>query len=347
MMEYERPDTESSAYRLIDLHLEQLDREEAQPLKSRIAASPELTAQDRAVRDVFRALDTYRVEEPPDDLSDRIMGYIDRQTAALPFRKTQSAVPAGAAHQLAAIPVLSLRELIAIAACITLFVGIFVPGYFKAQNIAARSRCQINLASVGAGAAAYAEANDGYLPQPAYVRGGSWLPTTAPNVPRVSNTQPMYMLRRHGYVKSARVFICPQALKDRRARPMRTDDYKAFSDFAEPLNCTYSFQYMNVSQGRNIEGMDPRMALVADRNPFFAENALSLVTANAHGEDVINSPLHENGAGQNVLFVTGEARWVTRPDVGVDGDDIYRAGELMRYVGTETPRSETDNFLVP
>jgi hypothetical protein len=93
--------------------------------------------------------------------------------------------------------------------------------------------------------------------------------------------------------------------------------------------------------------MDPRMAMVADRNPLFTDNPVSLAVSNPDGEGFINSPLHENGAGQNVVFMTGETQWFTRPDVGVNGDDIYRSGELMRYVGNETPLFETESFLVP
>jgi len=346
-MSYHRPESESSTFQLIDLQLEQLDGNEARKLRSEISSSERLRAQHRAVQDAFRALDAYQIDEPPSDLADRVMGYIDQQTATLPFRQPGANAPATATHDVAAIPVLSLRELIAIAACITLFVGIFVPGYFKAQNIAARSRCQQNLAGIWMGTAAYAEANDGYLPQAKYVKGGSWLRTTTPNVLRVSNTRPMYMLRSGDYVPSTRIFLCPSALEAKRARPMRAKDYKAFNDFVEPLNCTYSYQYMNEPEGRVLEEMHPQMALVADRNPFFVENAASLVTANAEGEKVINSPLHEDGAGQNVIHVTGQARWVTRPTVGAAGDDIYRSGGLMRYVGNETPRSSTDSFLVP
>ncbi|HVS34323.1 MAG TPA: hypothetical protein VMS17_02010 [Gemmataceae bacterium] len=36
-----------------------------------------------------------------------------------------------------------------------------------------------------------------------------------------------------------------------------------------------------------------------------------------------NSPNH-GGAGQNVLYIGGEVRWCNGPNVGVDGDDIYR-----------------------
>ncbi len=344
-MSHEGRETDN-LYRLIDLHLEQMEPEESQQFRSEIEFSAELTSKSKAVREVFHTLDHYEVEEPPPDLSDRILGYVDQQTATLPFREPRSAVPAGAAHDMAAIPVLSLRELIAIAACITLFVGIFVPGYYKVQNLNARHTCQKNLASILGGTVAYAEENKGYLPQLAYVNGGSWLRTRTPNVLRVSNTAPMYLLLRDGHVKSARVFICPSALAAETARPMRAKDYSEFDDFAEPVNVTYSFQYMNEPKGRPLEDMDPRMVLVADRNPLFAGKT-PIRTTSPQGETFLNSPLHENGAGQNVVFLNGQRAWTTRPDVGVDGDDIYRTGDLLRYTGTERPQSETDNLLVP
>ena len=50
---------------------------------------------------------------------------------------------------------------------ITLFVGIFVPGYFKAQNVARRHLCRENLRQIWTGMSGYAQENDGYA---AYAR---------------------------------------------------------------------------------------------------------------------------------------------------------------------------------
>jgi hypothetical protein len=190
--------------------------------------------------------------------------------------------------------------------------------------------------------AAYAKDNNGYVAQATYVPNGSWLPTKTPNVPRASATKPMFKVLRGSYVPSARVFICPA---DRQARPMLADDYRKFSDFAEPANVSYSFQCMNTPKGRRLENMNPRMALLADRNPLFDGRAVHRLSP--YEEDKANSAAHGDAAGQNAVFVDGHYDWFTRPTIGVGGDNIYRAGQLTRHEGTEEPVCDTDTFLVP
>ncbi len=138
---------------------------------------------------------------------------------------------------------MGFRRLVAIAACITLFVGIFVPGYFKAQNIAQRNLCRENLRQIWGGFASYAQENKGYLAYAGCVPGGSWLPTRVPDVKSFSNTAALFTLVRGQYVRDARVFICPSAPQ---SRPMLAENYREFGDFAEPENVSYSFQYMNL-----------------------------------------------------------------------------------------------------
>ncbi|HQE29627.1 MAG TPA: hypothetical protein PL151_17880 [Phycisphaerae bacterium] len=330
---------------LLDWHLQQLDAEQASRVEEAIAAFPDLAEKNERLAVVLALLD--RCPAPParPGLAEAVLAKVEAQTALYPFEKPASAVPGGSAHELSASPVLSLRELIAIAACVTLFVGIFVPGYYKAQNIAIRNRCLDNMRQIWAGAAEYAGANDGYLAHAGYVPGASWLPTRAPNVKRVSNTAYMYKLVSDGYIRDARVFICPASPN---GRPMVTDDYRAFQDFAEPANNTYSFLFMNLPKPRRLEDMQTdshgAMVLVGDRNPLTDPHYASKL--NPYDENSCNSPTH-GGAGQNVAYVTGHARWFTSPTVGVDRDNIYRAGKLARYQGTEAPVSATDTLLVP
>lgn len=330
---------------LLDLHLQQLDSEQASRVEEAIAAFPDLAEKDNRLTEVLSLLD--RCPAPParPGLAESILERVEAQTAIYPFERPASAVPAGSAHDLSASPVLSLRELIAIAACVTLFVGIFVPGYFKAQDIAVRNRCLDNLRQVWGGAAEFAEANNGYLAHAGYVPGASWLPTRVPNVKRVSNTAYMYKLVKEGYIRDARVFVCPASPN---ARPMMAEAYGQFEDFAEPANNTYSFLFMNVPKARRLADMqtDSRgaMVLVGDRNPLTDGQYASKL--NPYDEQSCNSPTH-GGAGQNAVFVTGQAAWFTSPTIGVDRDNIYRAGKLVRYQGTETPLYPTDTLLVP
>lgn len=327
---------------LLDMHLGRLESAEADVVRKAVAASPELTAQDRNLRQLRGLLDRFDVPEPPRNLADMVMSRIKTQTAVLPFERAASAIPAGTGGNLFATPVLTLRELIAIAACITLIVGIFVPGYFKARNLAYRSYCMNNQRQIWQGMSNYVQANNGYMAWAGYVPNAYWLPNKAPNVQRVSNTRPVFKLPQGGYVPHAKVFICPA---DKQARPMLADNYRLFTDFAEPANNSYSYQCFNIPRARLLEDKNPRMALLADRNPLFDSRAAHLLSP--YGEDIINSAAHGDAAGQNVIHLDGQGFWYDRPAIGVDNDNIYRSGGIVRHEGNEEPAGETDTFLIP
>ena len=170
------------------------------------------------------------------------------------------------------------------------------------------------------------------------------LPTRTPNVKRYSNTRPMYMLLREGHINDndPRVFICPSMPE---ARPMIADDHGEFDDFAEPANVSYSALLMNAPKGRHVERMHLKMVLVADPNPLF-DNRPGRHRISPY-DDAGNSLAHEDGAGQNAVYVDGHGGWFTVPNIGVKRDHIYRAGSLVRYEGTEPPTSETDTLVAP
>lgn len=330
---------------LLDLHLRRLDSSGAQAVEDAIAHSPELAVQSQALREVLGLLDRYDVPDAPDDLADKILARVAQRSGVIRFPQPAAELPVPERRELSN-PVLSLRELIAIAACITLFIGVFIPGYYKARNVAARSLCRTNLAQLAGAVSAYAEANDGALPSVGYVPNGFWQPVRIRNVPRASNTRHFFLLLSSGHIKEPRVFLCPS---DSDARPMLVegDDYQQFRDFAERANNSYSFLMLNVEAPPRLQDFQKqgaaRMALVADRNPLFDSRAACRV--NPYDEATFNSPLHESGAGQNVLYGDGHVAWATTPLVGADRDNIYRCGELARYQGNEQPLSPTDSFL--
>lgn len=338
-----REDPQTIESKLLDLHLDRLDPDQAREVEEAVAESPDLASQSRALRTLLGLLDAVDVAEPPANLADAVMGRIDERTKPVPF-KEMTPVSAEEGRGVSGKSVLSLRELIAIAACITLFVGVFVPGYQKARNIAQRNACRYGLQTVSMGYSQYAQQNNGHLPWLGYMPNASWLPTRTPKVPRYSNTKTLYVLLRQGLIPNddPRVFICPSMPN---ARPMIAQDYRRFDDFAEPANVSYSSMLMNVAKGWRVEKMDPQMVIAADANPLFDGRG------GGHRispyDEAGNSFAHENGAGQNAVYVGGAGGWFTRPTIGVDEDNIYRAGRLSHYTGMERPIADTDTLLVP
>lgn len=334
----ELPDIESM---LLDLHLNRLESDQAREVEEALAESPDLAGKSRALRDLLSHLDAADVPEPTVSLADAVMGRIEKAVRPLPFKEMTPVSPG----ESAGTRFFSLRELIAIAACILLFVGIFVPGYQKTRSIARRNMCSHNLRAASIANSAYAQQSDGFLPWFGHQPNASWLPVRAPNVPRFSNSRTMFVLLQQGLIpnNNPRVFICPSVPN---ARPMIAEDYRRFNDFAEPANISYSTIFANLPKGRRIEKMDPRMVIAADPNPLFdgrgGGHHLSPY------DEAGNSLAHESGAGQNAVYVTGSGGWYTKPTIGVDQDHIYRAGgKLTHYTGIEKPLSETDTLLVP
>ncbi len=337
----EEPQTIESM--LLDLHLNRLDADQARQVEEAVAASPDLAAKSKGLRELLGLLDAVEVPEPPADLAASVMARIDEKLQPIPF-ESMSPAPADEVRKVSGSHVLSLRELIAIAACITLFVGIFVPGYQKAQNLARRNTCRVGMNAMGVGYSAYAQQNKGFFPWFGYAPNASWLPTPSPDVPRYSNTRTMFVLLQQGLIAkdNPRVFVCPSMPN---ARPMIARDYKRFDDFAEPANVSYSPILMNVPEGRRVEKMDPQMVIVADANPLFdgrgGRHRISPY------DETSNSLTHEDGAGQNAVYVSGSGGWFTKPTIGVNRDNIYRADQLSHYTGMERPLSDTDTMLVP
>jgi len=326
---------------LLDWHLGRLDATQSVQITEALARSPVLTLQSDRLRALLNLLDADEVVPPP-DLARTVCAGIQERTKVIPMPEVSAA---RSAQEVAVRgPSLALRDVIAIAACVTLFVGIAVPGYFKARNVSMRHRCLDNLRQVSGAMTSYSQAHAGFLPYADYIPGGAWLPGRTRNVPRASNTRHVFKLVRQGYVTNIRIFVCP-ASKD--GRPMLADDYRQFTDFAERANNSYSFLFMNWPQGRRLEDMRQGpcrgMVFVADRNPHFAEPPGTVERAVA--ARLSNSLLHEDGAGQNAIRVDGSGGWFTNPNIGVDHDDIYKAGGLEQYQGTEQPVSETDTFL--
>ena len=91
--------------------------------------------------------------------------------------------------------------------------------------------------------------------------------------------------------------------------------------------------------------VDPNMAVLGDANPLFDHSAIRALLGDKLNR--LNSHVHGKGAGQNVLYLSGRVIFAKVPTVGVEGDNIWQAGDLTSYSGTEVPQYQTDTFLVP
>jgi hypothetical protein len=321
---------------MIDESVGRLSEDERRRLHAGIAASAELREHWDSIRDVTGALRRWRVPEPPRDLAGRVLARIAEHDAStiIPFERSVAASERSGGG---AAPWFSVKELVAVAASLALIVGIIMPGNKYARDRMQRAACMSNIQGVMAGLGGYHAMYEGALPYAGPTpEGAHWRRDVPVGVRQVSNTRHFYLLVRGHFVDPSS-FACP-------ARPdaiaMATQNADRFRDFPQAANCSYSTQ--NQAGPRPTIFAAGRLAVLADTNPLFDPLVRRLAPSYTR-----NSFTHSEGAGQNVLYRDGSARWEREPTVGVAGDHIYRAGDRTRYNGDELPVAETDSFLIP
>jgi hypothetical protein len=235
----------------------------------------------------------------------------------------------------------SLRDIVAVAALIVLAVGIGVPGMLHVRGRQQRLGCSWNLAQLGSGLQQYANVFNASFPFAGWSRGNSWQPSDDPAVVTVPNRRHVYPLLRMAYVIDPRIFVCPA----QQHVPMPRAEIQRHDDFLEGRNVSYAYQ--NMAGVRPSAHDDPRLPLMADENPLFADGVPVLDFRRLTRADPAsaNSRAHD-GAGQNILTLRGEVIWAKTPLSGIEGDNIWTLRGVTEYTGREGPASSTDSHLL-
>jgi len=278
----------------------------------------------------WRALGLSADVDPPEDLTAKTLSRIQsaRRTQALLDREELARPAVG--------PTFSARELSIVAAAIFVLAVIFLPSFRQARIVSQRQRCASRLGRLGTALLTYASANDNCLPA-VYGSTTRWL--SDDDKPAVSNSAALFKLLRYRYVQSPTLFQCP-------AIGGGTFEVKAgMVDFPAGRYIGYSYQHsigphhLRVTHPK-LAAVADRMAILADSNPVFEEGRFR--------QERLNQPSRNHAnQGQNVLFLDMHVEWAPRPNVGVNGDNIYLAKGIRIYRGTERPTDSTDTFLLP
>ncbi|HUU85972.1 MAG TPA: hypothetical protein VM243_20950 [Phycisphaerae bacterium] len=322
---------------LLDYLLEQCDEAEAARIATALEADPHLAATHHRLADALRPLDAWVAPDPPQAMVGRILDGIAAQNPPK-LVPAASTLPPEAAGESIRRPLFSLRELVALAACITLFVGVLIPMMSSVRFNSRRQGCANNLASLYGGLSTFSQANEGQLPfngqagrqRPLGQRGQRWAP----------NRDHLFPLVQQGHVARAKlsIFLCPERKGD---EPMSPDMVDTSDGFADPRNCSYDVQYMS-RPVRLVTGFVRPVPLLGDASPLFEGGRFHRDV----DPERANSTSHR-GVGQNLLLLSGSVIWQTTPVFEPTGDNIYQAGQVRDYAGTETPVHATDTFLVP
>ena len=141
------------------------------------------------------------------------------------------------------------------------------------------------------------------------------------------------------FVVRPKSFICPA---DPLAEPLTLaeEEIEELDDFPSVANCSYDSH--NVAGSPIRIDSSPTMPIYADRNPLFAGNQF-----HADQDPLRNSPSHDDGAGQNVLFLDGHVEWMKVPVYGNHQDNIWSVEGVEDYRGDEFPKRPDDAFIIP
>ncbi|MBI4717674.1 MAG: hypothetical protein HY763_07720 [Planctomycetes bacterium] len=318
---------------LLDWHLDRLDDAERARFASELARDPGLRAKSDRLAGLLRPLDAWATPPAPPMLVDKVLRAVEEAAAQRAFG---FGPPTGSGGYRAA-PRLPLRELVAIAACVALLVGVGVPGLSALRAQSQNALCGNNLTAIFQGASAYQAGFGGSLPFAGHVPGGTWLASAAPDKPRASNSRHLFLVAKLNFGPKPQNFVCPGS---KTGRPMPAAQLARYTDFAAPANITYD--------SLNLAGPNPNVrprtpiAYVSDPNPLFFGGRFH----ESVDPTTTNSPAH-HGKGQNVLMHDGQVTRMKTPIYGTARDNLWLAGDIRRYTGTETPAGDDDAFLVP
>lgn len=316
----------SAQQELIGFVLGTLSEDERAEFEAKLYSQPELRGQVEALRRRLAPLAAWQVEEPPADLADRIMARVATTTPLKYVAERVTMPPEREPSAASRRPFATLNELVALAACLAIIVGIMFPGVTRRNHVAVQARCAQNLAAVAGGFGQYAAMFGGqprvYMPPPNnFIRR-----------PMRNHMAPVIQIR---LIVPAQL-VCPTQTGEIPTEEEVRQNVGAFLN-----NVHFRFYSVQNPNGPATSVANPSaMPMLADPNPMFTGGRYVPKQADA------NSYAHR-GRGQNTLFQDGSVQFLPTPVIGNPSDNIWRAEDIDNYTGTETPSAATDAFLVP
>ena len=314
--------------------LGQLTPEDRARLVDAMRRDERLAERHRRLQSILEPLDSWTVPEPPARLADRVIARVSRTMADAPVLRLPP-LATGAEVSGRKTP-FAMRDLVAVAATIVLVGVILIPGVSRVGGESRRLACSNNLGSIGQAVATYAADYGGALPVASSIPGGRWLQVSTGGGPYTPNRRNAFLLLQFRYVQEAKAFVCPSCNK---SQVMRVANPHALSDFPDTRNCSYHL--LNMSGPTPRLTVAPRHPLMADSNPLFVGGRFHRISPE------MPSPNHRRPRGQNILCFDGAVDWTVTPKVGPSEDNIWQAGAVRIYQGTEMQTSAEDTFLVP
>jgi hypothetical protein len=335
---------------IFDYTLGLASAQEADEAKALISSSAEATELHSKLKSALEPLNSVNLDTCPDELSERTMLRV-RQLADPGHSRLKQLLAVEQAHG-ATIKLgvwRNLSEVIAVAAVIMLIAAVSIPSLGLVREKHRRRLCQMQLGNIFQGLSNYITDHDGELPAVAREEGSPWWKVGYQGNENHSNTRPVWLLVKDGYVKPAD-FVCPGRPEKKKLRFADLQVQK-YNDFPGRTYVSFSFRIRcRQASGAALRG---RKVLMADLNPL-SERLPSDYSQSFRlrlSEDLLKSnSINHNRKGQNVMFYDGSIEFVKTRHVDYSGDDFFALREMRsgsEVNGCETPSCETDVFLAP
>jgi hypothetical protein len=321
----------------------------SEPNRPASALPPQDSARAQRVTDWLNLLDQCPAEPPPADLLQRTLARVHEARQTRRFAQQVQALTA---------PPVAFRwhELFAVAAVLLIAATVVWPMLIQSRADARRLACADNLRQAGMAFGYYAADHAGMLPRHAVQSNTPWYKVAQvsnEHGPVQSNSAHLYLLARRGYIHP-NTLACPE--NEYAPRNMAASLY----DWPSARAVSYSYQNQYTPEPIRLERAN--IAILADKNPLFVIQQTGVgeggtfrgtITLTFRRERAADSPSDAHGQlrGQNVLTTRGDVTFKVEPMLATPGsaepDNIWLAGQVTDYVGTETPASLDDSFLVP
>lgn len=325
-----------------------LGSEEQQALAKELITSNEEAAEiHKKVKSTLAPLEEMEVESCPDELVEQTVALLQERSSTSQVRLEELLFEEEHRGSDVKSPFLqNVGKVLASAAVILFFAGVFFSFTEYMQNKSFQQRCQMHLGRIYRGLQNYMSEHNSQLPAVATTEGQPWWKVGSQGSENVSNTRHIWLLVKKEYVEPDQ-FICPgkKTPADVLANLSQIQNH---NDFPTRGHITYSFR-IRCPKSKS-PAMSERRVLIADMNPLFEKLPKDYTHPLNRRLDKklahLNSSNH-NGRGQNVLFTDGSTQFIKSRHTDISNDDIFTLRDTEIYKGVEVPTCEEDAFLAP